>query len=203
MKSESDNVKIIERDQYKICIKQDLKNELYAEITVLPTNCKLKIINNGILIGVINATIHYLIHYSQAIDLDKYNIWFQFILFLTTLILIRSPPAEQATVIKDYGIQLASWNGLIIFPYRINKQLTQRREFISREKVLDVIINEGFYKWYQVIFYLCIMVRNEKKLRLIFPHYIKMKLDDERLIYQLCQKYLYTEKDKKRHDCLH
>lgn len=203
MKSESDKIRAIERDQYTIYIRQDLKDELYAEITVLPNNYKLRIIKNGILLTFINVIISYLIHHSQTIDLDRYNIWFQVLLFLITSILIRSPPVEQVTIIKDYGIQLANWDGFIVLPYGINKWLTQQREFISREKIVDVIINEGFYNWYQVIFYLCIIVRNEKKLKLVFPHYIKMKLDDKRLIYQLCQKYLYTEEDKRRHDCLH
>ena len=201
--SESNNIKEIHRDQYKICIREDLKDGLYVEITVLPSNYKLKTANNFILLGIINTSIYYLINYSQTIDLHGYDVSIQLILFLVTLFLIRSPQVEQVTVIKDYGIQLTKWDGFVILPYAINKRLTQQREFISREKILDVIINEGFYKWYQVIFYLCIMVRNERKLKLMFHYYIKMKLEDEKLIYRLCQRYLYTEEDKRKHDCLH
>ncbi|CAL9729999.1 phosphatidylinositol N-acetylglucosaminyltransferase subunit Gpi15p [Monosporozyma unispora] len=202
MKTQSNDIRRIRRSQYEIFIEEECQNETFVEITISPSNYSRKIILNWVTVFIIN----YLLQSKLLLKFDvlnEYRKWVRIGVFVLSVFLIKSPKVEQITVIKDYGIQLSHWNGYIIFPYKMNKHLTQMREFISRDKIVDVIINEGFYQWYQVIFYLCIITRNEKKLKIMFPGHIKMKLEDEKLIYQLCQRYLYLKKDKLKHDCLH
>lgn len=156
---------------------------------------------NWILVMVFNYICDYkILPKIQIESIKEYEICIKVCVFIISVIIFKRSKIEQITVIKDYGIQLTHWDGYIIFPFGLNKKLTQMREFISRNKIVDVVINEGFYQWYQVIFYLCIMIRNETKLKIMFPGHIKMKLEDEKLIYQLCQRYLYTTEDRKKHN---
>lgn len=195
------DIRKIRRPSYELHVKEDHLNGTYVEITILSSNYYQAVIMKIILIIGLNYGFAQLPTY-EWFPFVEYFKWISLVFLLLTLVMIRNPRVEQITVINNYGIQLSHWDGYVIFPYVINKRLTQAREFISREKIIDVIINEGFYQWYQVIFYLCIIIRNEKKLKIMFPHHIKMKLEDEKVIYQLCQRYLYTEEDKLKHNCI-
>lgn len=197
-----DSLRRIQRSNYELHIEEDSRDQTFLEITVVPRNYDTKVITNILLAGILNYGFYWYIVKPQ-IYLGKYSFYLQLGVLVASILVIKNPKVEQITVIKDCGIQLSHWNGYMLLPYTIGKQLTRTREFISRDRILDVIINEGFYQWYQVIFYLCIMIRDERKLKIMFPGYIKMKLDDEKLIYQLCQRYLYTRDDKIKHDCLH
>lgn len=201
MVSGNSNIRRIRRKEYEICIEEDYCNGTFVEITISPPNYSRNMLMNWIIVVVLNYICDFKILPSISL-LKEYDLVVKICVFIVSILLFKRSKMEQITVIKDYGIQLTHWDGYLILPYGINKNFTQMREFIPRNKIVDVIINEGFYQWYQVIFYLCIMIRNETKLKIMFPGHIKMKLEDEKMIYQICQRYLYTERDQKRHGCV-
>ena len=88
---------------------------------------------------------------------------------LCTVMFVREPSVETVTIFKGTGLQLSKVNGIDVFPQKWNRRLFERVEFISNDRIIDVVINEGFYRGFQVIFYLAAIVRNASKLKLLFP----------------------------------
>ncbi|CAI1688563.1 hypothetical protein SEUBUCD646_0N02770 [Saccharomyces eubayanus] len=108
---------------------------------------------------------------------------------LCTVMFVREPSVETVTIFKGTGLQLSKVNGIVVFPQKWNRRLFERVEFISNDRIIDVVINEGFYRGFQVIFYLAAIVRNASNL----PN-----IDDQRLIYNISRKYL-NERTKPLH----
>ncbi|KOG97116.1 phosphatidylinositol N-acetylglucosaminyltransferase GPI15 [Saccharomyces eubayanus] len=116
---------------------------------------------------------------------------------LCTVMFVREPSVETVTIFKGTGLQLSRVNGIVVFPQKWNRRLFERVEFISNDRIIDVVINEGFYRGFQVIFYLAAIVRNASKLKLLFPSNLP-NIDDQRLIYNISRKYL-NERAKPLH----
>ena len=120
-----------------------------------------------------------------------------FVLLGVTVILsllLKNPAVESLTVYKGYGIQMVESRGLSLLPDCVNKVFcTQEVEFVPRDKIVDIVINEGFVRQCQVIFYLAVIVRDAPKLKLLFAHN-RPRLVDQREIYNLSRKCLYVNK---------
>lgn len=88
---------------------------------------------------------------------------------LGTVMFVREPSVETVTIFKGTGLQLSRVRGIVVFPKKWNRRLFEQVEFISNDRIIDVVINEGFFHGFQVIFYLAAIVRNASKLKLLFP----------------------------------
>lgn len=93
---------------------------------------------------------------------------------------------ESVTVFQDYGVQISHFNGYVVLPRRWNEKWFSKIVFYPRDKIVDVIINEGF-EGSSVVFYLCLIVKGASKLTLLFPR-TKPRLVDQKLIYQMLKR---------------
>lgn len=89
------------------------------------------------------------------------------ILPLVPILLFRIPIVDLVEAISKTGIKISSYGGFYLFPAWVNERLFKSSTFIPLDKIHDIIINEGF-KELQVIPYLCVVVKNETKLRVLF-----------------------------------
>ncbi|AMD20530.1 HDL214Wp [Eremothecium sinecaudum] len=87
---------------------------------------------------------------------------------IVTLLLIRAPTIDSFYVFKDYGVQLKTSKGCILLPEFLNCKIFDTTIFIPNDEIVDVVINEGF-QGLSVIFYLCVIVKKSKVLKLVFP----------------------------------
>ena len=109
-------------------------------------------------------------------------------------LLLKNPAVESLTVYKGYGIQMVESRGLSLLPDCVNELFCiQEVEFVPRDKIVDIVINEGFVRQCQVIFYLAVIVRDAPKLKLLFACN-RPRLVDQREIYNLSRKCLYVNK---------
>uniref|UniRef100_UPI00358E5800 phosphatidylinositol N-acetylglucosaminyltransferase subunit H isoform X1 n=1 Tax=Myxine glutinosa TaxID=7769 RepID=UPI00358E5800 len=72
--------------------------------------------------------------------------------------------------------------------------------FIEMDVVKDIVINEGIHRQ-EVIYYLCVLVRNDQKsdgLKAILPVFLaaRPRLDCLRKVYRGCQEILHAEPNK-------
>ncbi|CAI4051937.1 hypothetical protein SUVZ_14G2810 [Saccharomyces uvarum] len=96
---------------------------------------------------------------------------------LSTVMFMREPSVETVTIFKGTGLQLSRVRGIVVFPKKWNRRLFEQVEFISNDRIIDVVINEGFYRGFQSN----------------LPN-----IDDQRLIYNISRKYL-NERAKPLH----
>ncbi|EDO16727.1 hypothetical protein Kpol_1003p32 [Vanderwaltozyma polyspora DSM 70294] len=147
---------------------QELANKKCIRFTVEPTGYAIKTIKNIFLIILI---VYLSLYYSfRYIDLDGYLKWL-YCAFVISIInfKIRAPTVSTFTVLKDHGVQISNISGWNCLPFFINKLWFVEYEFIPRNEVVDIIINEGFQPGFQVVFYLALIVKKQEKLKLIFP----------------------------------
>lgn len=187
---------LIGRDSYQLSISADANNESFVEVAISSPNFAASWISNMIKVVVSNLVLRHIM--LTFITRYEYNYKWQLGFLILTIWVFKNPAVEKVTVIRNYGIQMTSYDGLIILPHNINMKLFSKNQFIPREHIIDIIINEAFYKWFQVLFYLCIVIKDSKELKLMFPGHIRLHLEDQKVIYNICRKYLYTEEDLKR-----
>ncbi|CAI4050203.1 hypothetical protein SKDZ_14G2830 [Saccharomyces kudriavzevii ZP591] len=113
---------------------------------------------------------------------------------LGTIVLVREPSVESVTIFKGTGLQFSRVKGIVVFPQQWNRKFFEQVEFISNERVIDVVINEGFCRGFRVIFYLSAIVRKASRLKLLFPSNLP-NIDDQRLIYNISRKYLNEQEN--------
>ncbi|CCF59746.1 hypothetical protein KAFR_0H03360 [Kazachstania africana CBS 2517] len=123
---------------------------------------------------------------------QEYHTHFQVISMVLCCLVFKDKTVDSLSIIKNYGIQTTKIGGLSILPYGVNKALFTQHEFIPRYTVVDLVINEGFFKGFQVVFYLAVIIRDINELKLLFMSN-PIKLDDQRLIYQMSRNYLCEE----------
>ncbi|CAI4733125.1 BAI_1a_G0046000.mRNA.1.CDS.1 [Saccharomyces cerevisiae] len=205
---------ILNRKKYTLVIDED-KNGNFIRFTVLPvSNRKFKKVKqNGrveinmgiqyhqivlilllnILFYVICLRSRFLEHINRTFEVTiarSFQILIIMGLFaLGTIILVRGPSVETVTIFKKSGLQLSRVKGMVIFPQQWNRKFFEQVEFISNERIIDVVINEGFCRGFRVIFYLAAIVRKSSTLKLLFPSNLP-NIDDQRLIYNISRKYL-------------
>ena len=185
---------ILNRKKYTLVIDEDT-NGSYIRFTVLPvSNIKFKKVKqNGrmeinmgtqyhqiILILLLNITFYaicvrsrFLEHINRTFELrialSREIVIMMGLFVLGTIILVREPSVETVTIFKETGLQLSTVKGIVIFPQQWNRKLFEQVEFISNERIIDVVINEGFCRGFRVIFYLAAIVRKSSALKLLFP----------------------------------
>lgn len=153
--------------RYRMLIEQEEKST-FVKFTIIPTSYAIKTIINLFLLIAVNIISFIAVNKHFSMDLHKSLTLHSALLVLSTL-LFRKPPIETLTVLRNYGIQTSELRGLVICPNVLIKSWLEKTDFIPRDMIVDVIINEGFVRDGQVIFYLAVLVKEAKKLKLLFP----------------------------------
>lgn len=83
------------------------------------------------------------------------------------LLFIRVPIIDSVQSIANQGIQISCSGGLLLFPRDWNYALFTSIKFIPQDEIEDIFINEAF-RGLQVIYYLAVLVKNQKKLQVLF-----------------------------------
>ncbi|SCU89781.1 LAFA_0E20846g1_1 [Lachancea sp. 'fantastica'] len=109
-------------------------------------------------------------HYTDSyLNLTTYKkIAIKAAFFVALLFLIRDPTIETLQVFRGAGVQVSTLQGCILFPKILNRKWFEHSQFMPKDIVMDIIINEGFTKGFQVIFYLVIL-KDSADLQLVFP----------------------------------
>ena len=124
---------------------------------------------NMILVSLILLTIFF----------KPFSIFFLIILILNLIITFFSVTNESMLVIKGKGIQIE----------RVFYNSSIEYHFIPISNIETFILNEGFQNR-RVIYYLCIILKNQKKLILPFSHTIP-RLKDCLIILKKTRKILF------------
>ncbi|CEP61345.1 phosphatidylinositol N-acetylglucosaminyltransferase GPI15 LALA0_S03e00782g [Lachancea lanzarotensis] len=90
------------------------------------------------------------------------------VFFVVLLCLIRDPTIETLQVFRGAGVQVGTLHGCILLPKALNQRWLEQSYFMPQDTVVDIVINEGFSKGFQVIFYLVIL-KDSTDLQLVFP----------------------------------
>lgn len=156
----------IKNQRYSISIEKDDK-ETFVKFTVIPSSYTLKSAVNFLLLIALNSIV--VRSFLEKFELTFYKaLMFRMSLFFVTSMMLRKPTIESMTVIRNYGVQMTKMNGLVVCPNSWTEPWIKRSDFLPRDTVVDIIINEGFVKNQQVIFYLAILVKEAKRLTLLF-----------------------------------
>lgn len=97
------------------------------------------------------------------------------LVILLGILLCKRQQQDSMTVIRDVGIQLDS----VLSWWFTNS--SDKSVFIPLKDIMDIVINEGFHGYGQVIFYMCILRRSqsddleEKPLKIVFPQLLPRK----------------------------
>ncbi|RLV91616.1 hypothetical protein JA1_003751 [Spathaspora sp. JA1] len=90
------------------------------------------------------------------------------------LVLLRQQPEDTMIVMKGIGVQLVTKK-----KWRFQNS---SQSFIPIKDMIDLVIHEGFHKYGQVIFYLCILTRSSEQsnveeniIKIIFPEFLPRK----------------------------
>lgn len=89
------------------------------------------------------------------------------LILIIVVISSRQDEEDLMIVIKDLGIQLHStgkWKFMNIFQKNsIATDSKGNKNFIPLSNIIDLVIHEGFHGYGQVIYYMCILMRNSKE----------------------------------------
>ncbi|CCH59514.1 hypothetical protein TBLA_0B06930 [Henningerozyma blattae CBS 6284] len=185
----------ITKEKYQLLIKRT-KDGKYMKCTAIPAHYSMLKYIKLLIICLAIALVRYLMFAMFSEDYISLKIpLLPILLFIFSLFIIRSPSISSITIIHGYGIQISTTCGLLIFPDVWNHKLFQQSDFIPRDVIVDIVINEGFNRSFQVIFYLAIITKNNGKLTLLFPLSMNIRLDDQRMLYNLSRKTLFDPHD--------
>lgn len=160
-------VTVVKDQRYSLSIEKN-NEETFIKFTVVPNSYTSKSTINLSLVIVLNSVAMKICH--DKLKLTPYKtIALLSAIFLITLLFMRKPTIESMTVIRNYGVEVTKINGLVICPNSFIQPLLERSDFLARDIIVDIIINEGFVKNQQIIFYLAVLVREAKRLTLLFP----------------------------------
>lgn len=91
---------------------------------------------------------------------------------LLAYLLLTRQPCDSMLVIRDVGIQLDSVSRWRFFD-RSDKSV-----FIALKDIIDIVTNEGFHGYGQVVYYMCILRRlgsDHQPVQIVFPHLLPRK----------------------------
>lgn len=97
------------------------------------------------------------------------------LILILAVLMCKRQPEDSMLVIRDVGIQLDS-----VLGWRFTNK-SDKSIFIALKDIIDIVINEGFHGYGQVIFYMCILRRSqkddteEKPLQIVFPQLLPRK----------------------------
>lgn len=157
---------LIKDQRYSILIEND-ESETFIKFTVVPNSYKLKSTLNFLLLIVLNSIATKTLLEKFELSIYK-GITLRLLVCLITCMTFRKPTIETITVIRNYGVQVTKTNGIAILPNSWITPWIERSKFLARDTIVDIIINEGFVKNQQVIFYLAILVKEAERLTLLF-----------------------------------
>lgn len=160
--------------KYEMLVNQS-NNGAFYKVLIVPKSYKKKSMTNLLALAFLNALSFFIIRrYTVMIKNRETLAMVAFFLFSTTI--FRKPKLESFIVLRNYGVQVTKVRGLVMFPDKWNKYLLADNEFIPRDAIVDIVINEGFVRGFQVIFYLAVIVKESAKLRLLFDVCITLQL---------------------------
>jgi hypothetical protein len=96
---------------------------------------------------------------------------------------------ESLLVIRDLGIQVKT----------VYMTGIERSRFIEQSKIADIIINEGV-TMQQVVFYIAIIVKDQKKMALVFEHFLP-RLQLLLQVYRGARAIIYGESEYETEGC--
>lgn len=142
-------------------------NQAWVKFTVRPSSNRTQLIIRTMTFIILNI--------ATVLLIGKQVTWNQFTrklvmlaVFFFSLAFSRRPTVESFTVYRDYGVQVTKIKGLLVFPEKWSNRWLAQSKFIPRDQILDIVINEGFVRGFQVVFYLAVIVKESKKLELLF-----------------------------------
>ncbi|GCE97465.1 hypothetical protein ZYGM_001434 [Zygosaccharomyces mellis] len=107
--------------------------------------------------------------FLEKLELSVYKaLAFRLAIFAITSLVLRKPTIDSVIVIRNYGVQVTKISGIVVCPNSWITPWIEKSNFLPKDSIVDIIINEGFVKNQQVIFYLAILVREAKRLTLLF-----------------------------------
>lgn len=154
------------RRKYSLLIDES-RNGAWMQFTVIPKSYNKRTAFNFTLFAILEFLFLSIASNSSLLNLKLRVIAFG-VTSLSTLVFLRKPPIESFAVFRNYGVQLTVVKGLLLLPDKWNRRLMARSQFIPRDEIVDIIINEGFFPGFQVIFYMAVIVKESKKLKLLF-----------------------------------
>ncbi|SCV05400.1 LANO_0H06656g1_1 [Lachancea nothofagi CBS 11611] len=140
----------------------------HTKYTIVPKDYKRKCLLNLMVFAAVNAFAFYYIEMRLNLVVKK-KIAIKVVFGLLALVLIRNPTVETLYVYRRAGFQIATMQGCVLLPRSLNDRWLEQSYFIPQDRVVDLIINEGFVKGFQVIFYLAVILKDATHLRLVFP----------------------------------
>lgn len=140
----------------------------YKKFTVTPAGYRRSCVTNLILFTIVNAVAFSCIEKNLDLSYSRKRV-VCLIFTILSLVWIRNPTIESLSVFKNAGIQVSRTQGCVLLPTSLNIKLFEREEFIPKDRIVDIIINEGFQKGFQVIFYLAVILKDTSKLLVVFP----------------------------------
>ncbi|CUS24019.1 LAQU0S13e01464g1_1 [Lachancea quebecensis] len=140
----------------------------YKRFTIVPRHYKRSCAFNLLFYVVANAGIFGLVERASSWSQLNKRVAETFVALLM-LGLIRNPKIESLSVFRSLGIQTSEMRGCVLLPVSVNSKLLEQRKFIPKDRVGDIIINEGFEKGFKVIFYLAIILKDASRIQLVFP----------------------------------
>ncbi|SCU88561.1 LADA_0E10880g1_1 [Lachancea dasiensis] len=142
--------------------------KLYRKYTVVPRRYRLSCLLNLLIFAALNAAVAC---YTDAkLSISHFTkMILQLLSVALSLILIRNPTIESLYVFRQTGIQMSTMAGCVLLPRSLNERWLEQTIFIPNDRIVDLVINEGFTKGFQVIFYMAVILKDATKLQLVFP----------------------------------
>lgn len=157
---------LIRNQRYSISIEKD-EGETFVKFTVTPNSYTMISVMNFFMLLVLNGIA--MKTFLEKLELPFYKaLAFELVIFAITSLILRKPAIDSVTVIRNYGVQVTKISGIVVCPNSWITPWIEKSNFLPRDTIVDIIINEGFVKNQQVIFYLAILVRETKRLTLLF-----------------------------------
>lgn len=153
--------------KYNLSI-EEAKDGMFVKFTMIPNSYMARSILNFTMLIIVNLlSINMIKTHLNMTTLRLLAL--HFLIFAFSIVFFRKPAIETLTVVRNYGVELTELQGFAICPNAWVRPWLEKTDFIPRDLIVDIIINEGFVKNGQVIFYLAVLIREAKKLTLLFP----------------------------------
>lgn len=161
---DTERIRPSRRRSYEMLINQS-NNGAFYKVLIVPKSYKKKSMINLFALVLLNILSFSLI---RKYNLTNSETLATTIFFLVSVTIFRKPNLESFIVLRNYGVQITKVRGLLMFPDNWNQYLLANNEFIPRDAIVDIVINEGFVRGFQVVFYMAVIVKESAKLRLLF-----------------------------------
>lgn len=152
--------------KYEVRIENE-PNGNYRRFVVIPNHYRRSWLVNLTLFLIVNASAFWIVS-KYVLTTPTKRAMIQSAIVFASLFFLRNPTIESFYVFRSIGVQISSMSGCILLPLSLNYKLLEQNEFIPLDLIGDIIINEGFYKGFKVIFYIAVVRKEARSLQLIF-----------------------------------